>query len=1133
VNRFLAMVWLGSFLILGWGQSSEDYRSLPTDFFRGTVYEEPDYRLHLGGQFFDPLGEGYQDADEWQQVGQDIGLHVIQFQQPVSRQDLEVLRSQGLAVVAALRPFSLIVWGQKNAPPSQNPSVRWSGDFLPGFKLLPRYRSLQGWQKVVVLTYRARPAELLDFEKEFAALGGEGLESRDLDHRFQVWYGQLPGESLIGLAHLPKVYTVQLQGTPYLRGELSAQLVAGNVDVLNQAVVGYQAWLTSIGLSGAGLVMACVDGGVKETHPDLSGRFLPCAGPGCAGAASSGHGTHVAGIMGGTGVSGVTDPNGFLRAQGMAPGAQMIEQNYINLALDPGGLLALIRESYANSAQLSNNSWGLSSIPAGYDVGAMELDIGVRDADPNTAGNQSFHYVLAIDNGNGGVSSIGTPDEAKNIFHVGAHQAQLTNTNQVAEYNNLATVTAHGPALDGRHLPLIVAPGCQVESAEPDTIYRMRCGTSMAAPHVTGSVALFIQHYRNLFGATLNPSPALVKAAFLPVAVDLEGFLDADGVPMGHRFNSKQGWGRLSLPPVLDSQVPVVYLDNPVVLNNTGETWNRQFQVANSSEPVKLMLAWTDAPGHGLGGATPALNNDLDVSVVYNSQVFRGNVFNASGWSAPGGVADALNNTEGVLLGPTATGTFQVIVQATDLNSDGIPGVGSMIDQDFALVCYNCESVSDFSLKAEVDSQEVCAPGNAVYSFSLEAIGGFNNPVTLSVPNLPLGLMANFSQNPVTLPANPTLTLTGTGNLARGAYEINVLATSGAQQHQVVIDLFVEPGVPAAIGLVEPLAMATDVDLMPDFSWGAQPEALTYHFQLADNAGFTNPLVSMDLGELSYSYQALLLPETTYFWRVAGSNSCGMGTYATRSFQTRSVAPVLLVDDDNNTPDVRGAYTAALDAIGVSYEVFDTQNSAVEPDNFGLYQAVVWFSGSALDTLSPKAGPTEASQGLLAAFLDQGGSLFISSQSYFNDLSIINSQFNTFMRDYLGVANGVRDAIQETVTGEAPVFSGIGPVMVTPGFGNESDSLNPTMAGVLAFSGDQGNAGVILETTQFKTCWLGFALEGLPAPAMESTLRKWFVYLGFDLPCSELADLMEQLPQWTAAPGIAGLIQCVNAINAP
>ena len=41
---------------------------------------------------------------------------------------------------------------------------------------------------------------------------------------------------------------------------------------------------------------------------------------------------------------------------------------------------------------------------------------------------------------------------------------------------------------------------------------------------------------------------------------------------------------------------------------------------------------------------------------------------------------------------------------------------------------------------------------------------------------------------------------------------------------------------------------------------------------------------------------------------------------------------VLLVDDDDNAPDVRGSYTAALDALDVDYQVWDTANSDNEPD---------------------------------------------------------------------------------------------------------------------------------------------------------------------------------------------------------
>ena len=50
----------------------------------------------------------------------------------------------------------------------------------------------------------------------------------------------------------------------------------------------------------------------------------------------------------------------------------------------------------------------------------MLVDFGVRDADPYFPGNQPLTYVQAINNGDGGTSTQGVPDEAKNIFAIGS-----------------------------------------------------------------------------------------------------------------------------------------------------------------------------------------------------------------------------------------------------------------------------------------------------------------------------------------------------------------------------------------------------------------------------------------------------------------------------------------------------------------------------------------------------------------------------------------------------------------------------------------------------------------------------------------------------------------------------------------
>jgi subtilisin family serine protease len=159
------------------------------------------------------------------------------------------------------------------------------------------------------------------------------------------------------------------------------------------------------------------------------------------------------------------------------------------------------------------------------------------------------------------------PDDAKNIIAVGSTWALNSDgASQNLAIDDLSDNSAHGPALDGRTLPHLVAPGCYVDSTYPDFgegyAHHWLCGTSMAAPQVSGAAALFIQYFRGLPAYTADPSPALVKAALLPVAHDLAGHADADGTVMGHRPDNKQGWGRLNLPALIDPPPgSVIYYD--------------------------------------------------------------------------------------------------------------------------------------------------------------------------------------------------------------------------------------------------------------------------------------------------------------------------------------------------------------------------------------------------------------------------------------------------------------------------------------------------------------------------------------------------------------------------------------------
>ncbi len=668
-----------------------------------------DFTLDLGGIRFDPLVQepGELLPETWRAAaGDGDGLHLVQWVGPVGESWLVQLRAGGLEPIQYIHPHTYVVWGREDAVATARAAgeVRWTGAFETAYRVLPRWRAL-ATPPVTVDVLMVRAAGTGELLEQMRILGGEDLGLSEIDQRFTVASLRIAGDRLGDVARLPGVYSVQPEPSDGgLRSEMSDQVNAGNVDGSNFAFPGYLAWLSSVGLSGAGVRMANVDGGVQETHPDLAGRMVGCTGTTCSSTASS-HGTHTAGIMAADGTSGITDGDGFLRGLGMAPGAELFEQNYSPWYTEPGGMLLLMKDSSQNGAVLSGNSWGPSGSPLGYDNDTMQVDIGVRDADDDAPGNQSFSYVLSFMNGGGGTSTQGTPDEAKNLFNIGSTKMRTGGGAADPNIDDLSANTAHGPALDGRTIPHMVAPGCWVDSTLPTDSYGLNCGTSMASPHVAGAVGLFFEKYRGLGGT--DPSPALVKAAFLPVAHDLAGFRDADGGTLGHPFDSKQGWGRMDAAAVLDPQEAVAYYDNPVTFDGTGEEWRQTLTVDDPSQPVRLMLVWTDAPGHGLGGSTPAWNNDLDLEVDAGGTTYLGNVFGADGLSVTGGTADDRNNTEGVLLGaPAAAGhprggqmeEITVRVLAADINSDAIPGVGDSTDQDFSLVCYNCrDSASIFA----------------------------------------------------------------------------------------------------------------------------------------------------------------------------------------------------------------------------------------------------------------------------------------------------------------------------------------------------------------------------------------------------------------------------------------------------
>lgn len=389
----------------------------------------------------------------------------------------------------------------------------------------------------------------------------------------------------------------------------------------------------------------------------------------------------------------------------------------------------------------------------------------------------------------------------------------------------------------------------------------------------------------------------------------------------------------------------------------------------------------------------------------------------------------------------------------------------------------------DFDLRTTDGQLAVCGSGMDSTTIDLVGRNGYSGLVSLSAPGWPVGLSAAFNPNPAPAPGSSLATVTVDAGVAAAVYDLTVEGSDGVLSDSLGVSLQVADGVPGAPGLLTPPDGANNQLIQPVFTWGAASQAAQYIIEIAGDAAFQDVVDTATVQATTYTAATALQPSTLYYWRVSADNVCGSGPVsAVFSFTTRAVPPILLVDDDDNAPDVRTFYTALLDGLGQAYDIWDTANSDDEPDQAALspYATVIWFSG---DEFGGAAGPGSGGEAALAAWLDGGRCLFISSQDYYYDRGL-----TPFMGDYLGLAQATSDVSQVVVTGQGSLFSGYGPYTLVYPFTNYSDRLVPTAAAETAFSGNAGSAALLKDGGLYRTLFWGFPLEAIPTLTERQTL---------------------------------------------
>jgi subtilisin family serine protease len=270
-----------------------------------------------------------------------------------------------------------------------------------------------------------------------------------------------------------------------------------------------EAW--SYGYTGSKAVyVGIIDEGIQVTHPDLAGNIWVNPHDPVDGIDNDGngyvddvngwdfynrnnsvydavdgdaHGTHVAGTIGaqgrnGRGVAGVNWNVSLISAKFLGP-----QGGYLSDAIDAVNYLRDLKTRHNLNIVAINNSWG----GGGYSS-ALHTAI-IRAAKQGVlfvaaAGNESVNTDTTASYPSNYSTLQGTSLESAASYEAVVSVAAITSTGGLAYFSNYGARTVD-----------IGAPGAGIVSTVPTDSYASYSGTSMAAPHVTGALALYASAY--------------------------------------------------------------------------------------------------------------------------------------------------------------------------------------------------------------------------------------------------------------------------------------------------------------------------------------------------------------------------------------------------------------------------------------------------------------------------------------------------------------------------------------------------------------------------------------------------------------------------------------------------------------
>jgi hypothetical protein len=451
--------------------------------------------------------------------------------------------------------------------------------------------------------------------------------------------------------------------------------------------------LWALGFTGQGIVYGDADSGVQWDHPALKRHYRgwngstadhnynwwdavhadingdgtnPIGFNSRVPADDDKHGTHTMG-------NGVGD-DGSGNQIGVAPGAQWICCRNMDQGVGrPSTYIECMQFMLAPTDLDGNNpdpDRGADTVGNSYGCPPEEL------CAPDTlhtmlANLRAAGVFMAVAAGNSG-PNCATINDPPGLDAAAITIGATDNSDVIASFSSRGPITIDG---SNRRKPDLVAPGVSVRSSVPGNTYASLNGTSMAAPHVSGAVALLWSAFPHIRGNVDYTEAILEQSAVHLTSTQLCG--TNNGVP-----NNVYGFGRIDLlaaynavnrPPVGSNQVVATAQDGMVSAKLSGSDPERaplSFQIV--AFPTNGIISEFSSVA-GTFAYTP-----VHAFVGLDSVIFRVN--------------------DGMFFSSNATVTFNVRARV-DTDHDGVP------DYWEAAHSLNSSNAADASLDSDHDGR--------------------------------------------------------------------------------------------------------------------------------------------------------------------------------------------------------------------------------------------------------------------------------------------------------------------------------------------------------------------------------------------------------------------------------------------